>query len=278
VRHSFRCGLAMAAAVFIGPSVSPAMSQDFPLEWHWVHVMPRMADEQWEVQNGIKADVNFTGQKFTARLFDSPVSVSANDPVLILEGRVRGKTVTAIETQPGTDAGRTIFTGTIVRDRTRLENASNGWGSDRISLTAGNEFIGLSRAVRSGSPPPGYKADSRPRVETGAASSTYESAIKPYSAALNRLCPEKHLEILAAGDFNVIIEEYLATLSTLQLKRWKVAAQPMCVRSEAGVSCVNIANIWAAEKLQKLDDVAAKVCRSDYVCSTQFGECRQQHQ
>jgi hypothetical protein len=108
------------------------------------------------------------------------------------------------------------------------------------------------------------------------AQETYVQSIKPYNAALARLCPEKHLENLFPGDFNVVVERFLHGLSRTDLSRWEKAAQPMCVGSVAGVSCANIAHVRAATKLGKTNALAGAACHSEYVCSAKYGECRTQ--
>lgn len=108
------------------------------------------------------------------------------------------------------------------------------------------------------------------------AQETYDQSIKPYNAALVRLCPEKHLENLYPGDFNVVIEGFLNGLSDADASRWNKAAQPMCVKSVAGVSCINIGFVRAATKLGKMDQLAKAACHSKYVCSSTWGDCKTQ--
>lgn len=113
-------------------------------------------------------------------------------------------------------------------------------------------------------------------VGTAAAQETYIQSIKPYNAALTRLCPEKHLENLDPGELDVIIENFVSGLSDADASRWNKAAQPMCVNSVAGVSCVNSAFVRAATKLGKVDQLAKAVCDSKYACSLKWGDCKAQ--
>jgi hypothetical protein len=106
------------------------------------------------------------------------------------------------------------------------------------------------------------------------AQETYEQSIKPYNSSLARLCPKKHLENLYPGDFNAVIEGFLDNLTSKEASRWQRAAKPMCVGSQAGVSCANIAFVRAAIKLKKVDELAKAACRSKYVCSEKLGDCR----
>ena len=107
----------------------------------------------WEVGQSAKAEVTFTRDGFVAKLYDDANPSAGDQPDIVLTGHIRGKSVTAVEMQPGTDAGHWTLHGTILRARTALKDPSNGWGEDRISLVAGSEFIGLARQVRSGAPP-----------------------------------------------------------------------------------------------------------------------------
>jgi len=141
------------AAIFAALPVMPAISQGFPLEWHWVRVTPTQRAMNWEIEQSAKAEMTFKGDNFTARLFADGDRALGDQPDIILQGRIRGSHVTAIATRPDTDTGPLTMQGSITRARTLLKNPSNGWGEDRISLTAGSEFIGLSRQVRRGAPP-----------------------------------------------------------------------------------------------------------------------------
>ena len=102
---------------------------------------------------------------------------------------------------------------------------------------------------------------------------TYLQSIKPYEASLAQLCPQKHLENLYPGDFNVVIENFLDGLTPKESRNWQRAAEPMCVESEAGVSCANIAFVRAATKLGKMNELAKAACQSKYSCSDKWGDC-----
>jgi hypothetical protein len=122
---------------------APLFAKDYPLEWHWINVRPN--DEAgWSVANGT-ADVAFKGSTFNASL---------NGGTIILKGTISGNHVVATETVIDTDMSPFILRGNIQRSRTRLSDASSGWGSDRISLfSRGGFYLALFRKVRSGAPP-----------------------------------------------------------------------------------------------------------------------------
>jgi hypothetical protein len=148
MRLLLNVSLLMLAAAFPALSATP----EYPLEWHWVRVEPGAGTTPWEVQQSAVARVTFSGDDFTARLFDDDNKSATGDATIILKGHIAGRQVTAIEIQVGTDATPWTLHGSIVRSRTRPSDPSNGWGEDRISLGSGAEFIGLMRMVRSGAP------------------------------------------------------------------------------------------------------------------------------
>jgi hypothetical protein len=117
--------------------------RDWPLEWHSMVIWPN-ADTNWTVDQG-GAQVDIQGNKFTA---------SMQNGNFVLKGTISGKRVTTVATAIGTDMDPFILRGDIQRVRTRLTDPSNGWGWDRISLSApGGFYVGLNRKVRSGAAP-----------------------------------------------------------------------------------------------------------------------------
>ena len=140
--------LALLAAV-------PADARDFPLEWHWVRVVPNGTRKAWDVEQSGKAQVTFTRGGFVAKLYDDADPVAGDQPDIVLAGHIDGKNAKAVETQPSTDAGHWTLNGIIVHERPTRKQHGEGLGEDRISLYAGHEFIGLSRLVHSTAAPPG---------------------------------------------------------------------------------------------------------------------------
>ena len=105
---------------------------------------------------------------------------------------------------------------------------------------------------------------------TSAAPETYVQSIQPFWKALARECPAKHLENLSPGILNMIIEEYLNSLSDRTIASAVQGAQPMCTQSVAGVSCANIAYIRAFNRFGEIRRVAHAACRSGFVCRGRF--------
>jgi hypothetical protein len=133
---------ALLLAVF--GMAAPVAAQDYPQSWHWIVVTPN-DQENWKSERGESGKIDVHGDSFSASLGDGDI---------LLKGSVRNGHVIVVETLMGTDAAPMTFQGDWQRERTRLTDPSNGWGSDRISLYApGGFYIGLFRHVRSGAPP-----------------------------------------------------------------------------------------------------------------------------
>jgi hypothetical protein len=134
-------GALLASTLALIPAES--MARDWPLDWNFIIVWPN-AGTNWTVDQGI-ANVDLKGNKFTA---------STKNGDFVLKGRISGAHVTATGTAIGTEMDPLTLHGDIQRARTRLSDPSNGWGWDRISLTApGGFYVGLNRKVRSGAAP-----------------------------------------------------------------------------------------------------------------------------
>jgi hypothetical protein len=136
-------GLAIAAFAF---TIAPAQPAAHVSKWHWVWMMPTEEANGWLIFQG-DADVKFAGRSFDVVLDGDGGPYM---PSLHLSGAISGGNIEATGTMIGTDASPERYTGTVDRARTKLSDASNGWGSDRITFRAGPTFIGLYRRVRSG--------------------------------------------------------------------------------------------------------------------------------
>jgi hypothetical protein len=111
--------------------------------WRWVWVVP---DETkgWRTFEG-DAPVEMKAGHFEVTL----EGVSADwQPTLKLVGSITGKRAVATGTLLNSDASIERYIGTVERVRTAPTDPSQGWGSDRIILRAGQSFIGLYRATK----------------------------------------------------------------------------------------------------------------------------------
>jgi hypothetical protein len=112
--------------------------------WHWIWVVPSADPKNgWSVFEG-ETPVRFDGANL-----DLTISTKGDDgsPELHVQGRVTGHNVHSTVTQLGTDASPERYVGSYSRVRTRLTDAAQGWGEDRIALRCGPSFLSLYRRV-----------------------------------------------------------------------------------------------------------------------------------
>jgi len=93
-----------------------------------------------------------------------------------------------------------------------------------------------------------------------------------YEAALVRDCPQKQLQLLSAGDLRDGLDEYMEGLPPETKDQLQKAEVDRCSTSEAGVACVNLADIETADEVGRIDDLALSICGSFLRCRDQ-GEC-----
>jgi hypothetical protein len=103
-----------------------------------------------------------------------------------------------------------------------------------------------------------------------AAKETYVQSIQPFWRALARQCPSRHLEYLEPGNLELVIEKFLNRFSEERQAALYTAAQPMCVESQIGVSCSNIAYIRAFIRLRMIRGLAHTACASGFMCKREF--------
>jgi len=135
--------IAALAIALVAPNAS-AQSVSPDSKWHWVWVRPKFT-KGWQTFEG-DAAVTMSGNRFHVTLAGSSGGEEAS---MKLDGSIKGKSVSAMGIEPGTDAGTWRYVGTIDRQRTKLTDPSRGWGFDIITLRSDNTFIGLYRDVRS---------------------------------------------------------------------------------------------------------------------------------
>jgi len=116
-------------------------SEAADLNWHWIWITPAPDPTKgWTTFQG-EAPVHFDGTNL-----DATVSGSGEwEPELHIQGRVTGRFAHAVVTQLGTDASPRQYSGTYWKFRSKLLDASRGWGSDRIVLHDGPNYLGLYR-------------------------------------------------------------------------------------------------------------------------------------
>ena len=132
------------AAILI--SLIPLTVQSQPTageRWHWIWVEPSRTG--WAAIEG-DAPVRRSGNRFVVTLDGAFPDRQGS---LKLVGAIAGTRVSAVGTLLDTDAEPERYTGTIQRERSKLTDPANGWGSDRMMLHTGPTFVGLYRTVRS---------------------------------------------------------------------------------------------------------------------------------
>jgi hypothetical protein len=106
-------------------------------------------------------------------------------------------------------------------------------------------------------------AEAAPRK---APSTPYHRAVDPFIAELNRQCPGRALQNLAAGDLALIQEGFVETLTVAQRHTVEDAVGQRCARIEAGLTCANTASLDAFRRLSVLPRFTAAACATRWTC------------
>jgi len=99
--------------------------------------------------------------------------------------------------------------------------------------------------------------------------SHYDVALANYAAAVSKLCPSKHLELLGPGGLRGALDKFKSTLSKPQRDRMNHDESVVCAEITWGSDCVNNVDIDVANELKIMNRLAAKVCRSFRQCHEQ---------
>jgi hypothetical protein len=103
-----------------------------------------------------------------------------------------------------------------------------------------------------------------------AARTPYDRAMAPYIAELNRQCPGRHLENLTPGDFELIMEGFEERLTTAQRHEIEGVIGEACVRTEAGLTCGNVATIGVFRRHKVLPAFVHEVCATTWKCDAMY--------
>jgi hypothetical protein len=93
-----------------------------------------------------------------------------------------------------------------------------------------------------------------------------EDARDQYQAELGRQCPDKHLEMLSQPDLRDGLDQYQQGLPDDVRAAMQKSETDHCSSQEAGVSCVNLADIAAADDAGRLQELVQSVCASFLRC------------
>jgi hypothetical protein len=99
-----------------------------------------------------------------------------------------------------------------------------------------------------------------------------DAARDHFEAALDRNCPQKQLQLLSARDLRDGLDNYMEGLSPDEHDRLQKAETDRCSSGDAGVACVNMADILASDDVGRIDDLAVSICGSFLRCRDQ-GDC-----
>jgi hypothetical protein len=96
-----------------------------------------------------------------------------------------------------------------------------------------------------------------------------DPATVTYYTALASFCPEKSLQLLSPSDLRDGLDDYQSGLPQEAQDRLRRAERNQCSSPDAGVGCVNRADIVAASQLGLTDNLAASICQSFLRCRSQ---------
>jgi hypothetical protein len=105
------------------------------------------------------------------------------------------------------------------------------------------------------------------QAQTGA-----EEAQARFLSELDRQCPDKQLQMLSARDLRDGLDDYMDGLPTDVRATLQQAEADHCSSEQAGATCVNMADILAADELGRVPELAGSLCISFLRCRAQ-GDC-----
>jgi len=96
-----------------------------------------------------------------------------------------------------------------------------------------------------------------------------DEAQSHFLAELDRQCPLKQLQMLSPRDLRDGLDDYMDGLPTDARAALQKSETDHCSSIDAGVACVNMADILAADEQGRMPDLAASLCVSFLRCSAQ---------
>jgi hypothetical protein len=98
------------------------------------------------------------------------------------------------------------------------------------------------------------------------AQTTPADARDHYEAELSRQCPEKQLMMLSPRDLRDGLDQYMQGLPQDVRDSLQKSETDHCSSLEAGASCVNVADIAAADDLGRMPELVQSICTSFLRC------------
>jgi hypothetical protein len=105
------------------------------------------------------------------------------------------------------------------------------------------------------------------QAQTGA-----EEVQQRYLDEIARQCPEKNLQLLSPRDLRDGLDDYMASLPADARAVLQKSETDRCSSEQAGVGCVDLADIAAADQLGRMQELAQSLCVSFLRCRSQ-GDC-----
>ena len=96
-----------------------------------------------------------------------------------------------------------------------------------------------------------------------------DPATANYYAQLAGLCPAKSLQFLSPGDLRDGLDDYMSDLPQNTQTDLRRAERTQCSSLDAGVGCVNRADIAEADQLGLTDNLVASICGAFLRCRSQ---------
>jgi|SRR5580658_589059 hypothetical protein len=93
-----------------------------------------------------------------------------------------------------------------------------------------------------------------------------------FEAALADDCPQKQLQLLSARNLRDGLDSYVESLPPDIHDLVQKAETDRCSNADAGVACVNMADIQATDQVGRMDELALSICGSFLRCTDQ-GSC-----
>ena len=90
-----------------------------------------------------------------------------------------------------------------------------------------------------------------------------------YYGELAGQCPDKQLQLLSPTDLRDGLDDFVSSLSPDAQTQVRRAEQAQCSSMDAGVACVNAADIGAADQLDQTGALAASICSAFLRCRAQ---------
>ena len=109
-------------------------------------------------------------------------------------------------------------------------------------------------------------------AQTAIAQTATDQARDQFLSELAQQCPQKQLQMLSARELRDGLDDYKGGLPIELHDRMQRAESAQCSSMDAGVDCVNNADLVTASEIGEMTNLAASICTDFIYCSDQ-GAC-----